>query len=373
MKNSLLKILYHYFICLWYKIDSYRGGWMLTHQFLTDYKERKNNFFTIAKIHLKGWSYNDWRIIGITDKNKKFYLSTKQYCSLHPFNHTFSSWIDDKLTLKYVLNGTKANIYMPDYYYQITDKGRIIPLMDLDITHFNNSFESIIDLLERKKALAFKLTKGSLGEGFYKAEYINNTYLLNGKKYSKIEFKNQIQNLKGYLITEYLFPHAEFARFCKKSVGCIRFVIGRKNDGTLIDIYSFIRFGTKQSHYVENYNTGGVLSIIQNGRFNDGNILDLKTKKNIRISTHPDNNIVLKGTIPHWNKIVEAAHIIAETMPQLSYMGIDFCVTNDNRIKIIEINSLSSLDALQINSSILENDESKVFFEEKLNLLKKNK
>ena len=41
-------------------------------------------------------------------------------------------------------------------------------------------------------------------------------------------------------------------------------------------------------------------------------------------------------------------------MPQLSYMGIDFCVTNDERVKVLEINSLTSLDCLQTDCSIFD-------------------
>ncbi|WP_276911949.1 hypothetical protein [Hallella colorans] len=66
-------------------------------------------------IHLKGWSYNDWQICGITDKTRKQYLSTAEYASLHPLNGAYSTWIDDKLTLKYILHGTEAGQYMPNY------------------------------------------------------------------------------------------------------------------------------------------------------------------------------------------------------------------------------------------------------------------
>ena len=52
--------------------------------------------------------------------------------------------------------------------------------------------------------------------------------------------------------------------------------------------------------------------------------------------------------------MIEATKIVADTLPQLSYLGIDFCITNDNRIKIIEINSHSSLDAIQAGGSIFD-------------------
>lgn len=35
-------------------------------------------------------------------------------------------------------------------------------------------------------------------------------------------------------------------------------------------------------------------------------------------------------------------------------MGIDFVVTSDERVKVLEINSLTSLDSIQLDSSILD-------------------
>ena len=87
--------------------------------------------------------------------------------------------------------------------------------------------------------------------------------------------------------------------------------------------------------------------------------------KNIRIQNHPDTSLPLQGEIPHWSEIKQAAHIIADAMPQMSYMGIDFCVTNDDRVKIIEINSLSSLDCIQTNESIYATPGGE-FFKERL-------
>ena len=52
-------------------------------------------------------------------------------------------------------------------------------------------------------------------------------------------------------------------------------------------------------------------------------------------------------------------------MPQMSYMGIDFCVTNDDRVKIIEINSLGSLDGFQMEHSIFEGPAGE-FYKERL-------
>lgn len=364
MKNSLAKRLYHSFVCKYFSMRTFRGGWILTHFFYTDYKQHKGSICKIVKAHLKGWSYSDWQILGLTDKTYKSYLSTRDYCSLHPLNDSYSSWIDDKLTLKYILSGTKAGQYMPDYYYELMADGRIVGLMDLD-SKYDNTVESIAQLLRDKHLLAFKLVKASLGVGFYRAEYKDGMYLMNGEEMDLNSFLKKVKSMIGYLVTEYLLPHPEFAKLCDKSVGCLRFLIGRKLDGSLVDIFSFIRFGTVKSGFVENYAAGGVLAILKNGVYSYGNILDMATEKNVVIDEHPDTGQPLRGTIPHWDEVKNAAHTVANVLPQMSYMGIDFCVTKDDRIKIIEINSLSSLDTFNFENSILETQAGE-FFKERL-------
>jgi len=364
MKNPLLKKLYHAFVCKWYTAKTFRGGWILTHSFYTDYKQHKANYWKIARTHLKGWSYNDWCILGISDANRKAYLSTENYASLHPLNGTYSYWIDDKLTLKYVLNGTKAGDYMPNYYYELLLDGRIIGLMDLP-KGYGSTAHDVARLLRDKHLLAFKLVKGSLGAGFYRAKYEGGLYWLNEESMDESSFVQRVESLKGYLVTEYLLPHPEIAKLCSQSVGCLRYIVGRKLNGDLIDIYSFMRFGTQRSKFVENYNAGGVLAIIRDGRYSEGNVIDMGTLDNIVITKHPDTGVSLQGEIPQWEEIKQTAHVVAEVLPQMQYMGIDFCVTHDSKVKIIEINSLSSLDSIQIDKPIFETPGGE-FFKERL-------
>ena len=253
---------------------------------------------------------------------------------------------------------------MPDYYYELMADGRIVGLMDLD-SRYAQTAEGIAQLLRDKHLLAFKLVKASLGVGFYRAEYKDGMYWLNDESMDLNAFVAKLKTLKSYLVTEYLLPHPEFAKLCDKSVGCLRFLLGRKLNGDIIDIYSFIRFGTAKSGFVENYAAGGVLAILRDGKYTEGNILDMDAMKNIRIQNHPDTGLPLQGEIPHWSEIKQAAHIIADAMPQMSYMGIDFCVTNDDRVKIIEINSLGSLDGFQMEHSIFESPAGE-FYKERL-------
>lgn len=93
--------------------------------------------------------------------------------------------------------------------------------------------------------------------------------------------------------------------------------------------------------------------------------------RNQVIDAHPDTGGALQGEIPLWSNIKQAAHVVAETLPQMTYMGIDFCVTNQGKVKIIEINSLSSLDCFQINESIFDTHGGE-FFKERLKRGQKN-
>ena len=38
----------------------------------------------------------------------------------------------------------------------------------------------------------------------------------------------------------------------------------------------------------------------------------------------------------------------------MDYLGLDFVVTNKDEVKVLEVNSLTSLDALQMHGSVLE-------------------
>ena len=103
--------------------------------------------------------------------------------------------------------------------------------------------------------------------------------------------------------------------------------------------------------------SGGVLCYITyDGVFDNGYILDMKSMKNLRINEHPDTGARLQGQIPLWNKIVEAVNEFAIYFPQLDYLGFDFVITSDNKVKMLEINSLTSLDGIQLVDSIFEHE-----------------
>lgn len=365
--NNLVKKLYHLYLSKRWNLSWFSSG-VLMDDFLFDYAERQIPLKEVIRIHNKGFAVYDWCYCGITHETSHKYLSNADYNRPHPYNGEYSKWIDDKLTMKHVCAGTPADRYMPEYYYHIDEAGKVLRLMDCPYATNRAEAEDIARLLEEKGALAFKLMEGAVGDGFYKGEYAQGTYLLNGEKMSREAFCDRMRQLRSYLVTEYFFPHPEFARYCTSTPGCVRYAACRV-DGELKLLASYVRFGTKESGFVENYGSDGemclVCSVDDDGYYHHGSKLNPATYERYLLDRHPDTGVPLEGRIPHWEEICEAVKVFGDQFPQLMYLGFDFAVTFDDRVKILEINSMSSIDCLQEERSVFDSPAG-AFFRERL-------
>lgn len=351
--NRIIDFLYCYYLRKKWSLNNNQAG-MVGGSFANDYRMHKAGFWETCRIHSYGFSVEDWKTSHITKETKDKYLSTVQYYKLHPLNGKYTKWIDDKLTLKYLCTGTPLDRYLPKYYFLIDVKGCLARLCDAPDDGQTPSFEQVAALLREKGVLAIKLRVGAIGKGFYKAAYDNGQYFMNEKKYDLDGFVGAIRKLRDCLVIEYLKPHRELAKFCPNVTNTIRY-LSAKWDGHNERLISFVRFGTKKSGYVENYNRGGILCYIEeDGSFHNGHLRNAKTGDDIIATEHPDTHEKLDNTIPYWSNIQEAAKAFHRYFPMLEYMGFDFVVTDNEQIKILEINSLTSLDSMQLNEPIFE-------------------
>ena len=345
-----------------YKLKKYKvyGG------MLSDYKKRPGgaSIFEIFRIHRRGFQVTDWKILRLTEENYRSFLSSKQYSSFHPINGYYTKLIDDKITIKYILSGTELAKYTPDYFYLIDESGHIFPMMDVPVRKEAYEVADVLSLLKSHRVLAVKLVTGSIGRGFYKCEYRDAKLYTNGKEMSESEFSAFVAGLKNYIVMEYLRPHEELASFWPGTANTMRYLLCRV-DGGYYMLKSFIRFGSRKTGEVENFNNGGVLCYIDEaGHFRGGYIIDRSGKKlsSVYVETHPDTGKVIEGTIPLWSEVQKAAVGIAKYLPETRYLGYDFVVTDKNEVKLLEINSLTSLDSIQMDHSILETEVGKKFF-----------
>lgn len=315
------------------------------------------------------------KLYGLNKDNYRDYLSDYDRLWLHPMNNHFAFWINDKITLKYMLqkpleiDGKEYDV-MPEYYLYIENDGHYSYLMDSpsEIVHDENY---LFNLLKMKKELAVKLTNGEKGIGFYKLQYINGCVWANGKPMDQ-DFSDFERKLKGYVITEYCHQHKDLNDIWDKSectlrVVCVRIPDGRYSGGRISSIINYARFGTSITGGTSNLSQGGV-----------GIAFDFETGEYVSnfhryhefcpdgvtsFEKHPDTNVTAKGRrLPNWEIVKKTIIAMCDHFSSLEMFGFDIIIT-DEGLKICEINSLPAMDIEQVMCGpLMKNKDAATFF-----------
>lgn len=274
------------------------------------------------------------------DKCSKF-ISDLDYKKLYPINNKYSKWIDDKLTLKYILS--PFDEFMPKYYFYIHTKGKLVHrLMDCPLSCSVDT-EGILDLLRLEGILAFKKVSGSHSKEFHKLEYKNGIYFSNDSALSECQMRELLTPSDDYIVTEYVVMHKEIEKLFPYAVNALRImVINEYGDSPFIGT-SYLRVEVKKTNGSYVYGKGPLACILdlKSGAFRNG----MRSENDHVIVTydyHPDTEVELKGIIPHWSFIKENVLKVSQHISQVEYMGFDIAVTED-AFKILEINSHQDL------------------------------
>jgi len=301
----------------------------------------KNKTVSLAD---KIWAYRhgflSYRIaqFDLNEENMGKYLSDYDYAKLSPVNNMFKSWIDDKLTMKYIL--APFDRFLPEYYFHITLRasGRVLKLMDCPAA-CTADINGIVSMLELRGILALKAVSGSHGDGFYKLAYSDGSYFINGCKSAKNILYELLGSCNDYIVTEYIEMHEDIKKLNSNSVNSIRLMVANEHGEDPFIGFAYLRVGTKRSGVVDNVSSGGLSCTIDlnTGEYRDAFII---TEKNeiVFYNTHPDTGHNMEGSIPHWKMICENIIKICRYIGELEYMGFDIAVTPDG-FKILEINS----------------------------------
>lgn len=330
------------------------------------FKHKNTTFSQKLWAQKRGFLSNKISFYGLDNKNYKKYLSDFDYFRMHPINGSYSKWIDDKLTMKYILYPFSE--YLPGYYYHIYN-GEILGLLDCrDANH--TRIQDVITLLKSKQVLAAKCVSGSNGEGFYKLAYEGHDFLINDQLSTEGEIVNLItkwRDMKNYeyLITEYIYEHRELRKIWNHTPSTLRIMVIREKNLTPRIAASYIQFGTKKSGIINNQVSGAVSCMldIKTGLFSGGLITSMTNNYFSKVESkyHPDSRIMLEGEIPHWRMVSEKIIEISSYIPQVRYMGYDVIVTDDG-FKIIEINSHQGIQFIQYYHPLLADELNSRFF-----------
>ena len=300
---------------------------------------------------------------GLTKENYKNFLSDYQYHWLNRINNGYQIWINDKTTTRYVMEPYKQ--YLAKYYYDIikmSGETCIKALQDIP-EGFEPSFDGIFKLLRQEKLLALKPSSGTHGDGFYRMEYADGKYLINGKEMTEDEIVAMISGFKSiYVITEYLFMHHELKKIYPNSVNTIRVAVVNQSAYEPKIMQTYMRIGSSKSGFTDNVGYGGICAKIDTatGRYYCAE--QLRNHKFTPCPKHPDTGVEIEGIVPNWDYMCEGVLNICRFMPELEYLGFDIAITDDG-FKIIEINIHQDLHKVAEHSP-----EFKQFYQDKLKL-----
>ena len=312
------------------------------------------------------------------------YCPDYDFFMAHPMNNHFIFWINDKLTLKYMMNSAEMKQYMPEYYLYIENDGHYSYLMDSpeDIPKDENY---LYHLLVEKKHLALKPNRGAGGKGFFGLSYRDGEIYYNDRRISCAELEALKPELNGYIVTAFIEQSNEMEGVFPGTDCALRLVLYKKLKKKPEDPdeygpwITYARFGSSRSNAASNLCHGGLAIRVdwETGRFEGGfrgntEFWGEEGMKGFR--THPDTGADLEGkTIPHWDKVKSGLIDICRYMSSLDFFGMDVIITKDG-FQLCEINSAPSAGLGQFHQGkcCLDNDEAVRFFESKKRPSKKS-
>lgn len=320
-----------------------------------------------AWAHSKGFPVNHAFAYGLNEQNLVNYCSKYDYDRLWPANSWSKIWIDDKLTLKYMLYGTKFSNLMPEYYFYSTKAG-LRGLMDNPYPD-NQDIGTLLQVIKDKGAIACKENNGSFGVGFFKLSYENNRFFMNEEVVDEQKIQEIVEGNPNYIFTEYLYPCEQLAKI-HHMIQTIRVVVLNVHGNDPFIVSKHIRFGMdalgatnfKGENTAENFNLFAYVDL-DNGHIGDA--FNLYFNRIEQCSIHPDTKEKIDVTLPELRKVKEAALEIAKYFSNLEWLGYDFCIT-PNGIKIMEINSHPDLKMIQVMQPLYKVPEIKEWITKKM-------
>lgn len=307
---------------------------------------------------------------GLNDDNYQDYLSDYDYYLIWPLNSWQKIWINDKLTLKYMLAGSEYASLMPDYYYYNAN-GLMIALLDNPYKNKEFRFRDFTSLLREVGVMACKPCNGTTSLGFFKLSYDNGIFYKDDYEIREKELDMFVRSQKNYIFTEYLKPSKQFKAY-STLIHTLRIVVLNEHSYDPKIIGGYLRIPNSLSgsaNYIvltgenlQKYNIFMGLDT-ETGKYGPGKLTYVD--RVIDAATHPDLGLPLSGMIDNFDELKKYVLGVAARFSTCSYLGFDVGVT-DRGFKFMEINSHPGIKYLQIFNPLMTDIRTKEFYRKKI-------
>ena len=309
-------------------------------------------------------SYLDLNKFDVSD-----YLTDFDYNLLSPINDWGRIWVNDKLTLKLVLHGSKYSHLMPDYYYYMSKNG----LCSLVDNNFGNTIDDFINALKHYSTFACKPNNGAFSEGFTKLSYSEGTFYINNLSVARTDIETFVTEHPNYLYTEFLYAGEQFQPF-SSIVNTLRINVlnTRCSNPEVINVW--MRIPTS------NTSISNRVSVKEEADFNfvvkvnkeTGTLEQAKlmgVNKAHPVDVHPTSGLPYNITIKNWDKLIEDIYGVCRYLGSLEWLGFDIGVSHKG-FKMMEINTWPGITYMQAFEPLMLHPTAGPFFRDKIRQIK---
>lgn len=325
----------------------------------------------VAWAHSHGFYASCAYAYGLNEKNVGNYLSDYDFQRLWPLNDWQRIWINDKLTLGYMLAGTKLERYLPEYYYY-TASNRLVPLYSSDM---QTGYDAVLDCLCKKGTFACKPCNGTFGAGFHTLACADGSFTIDGDLSDERGIINFFESHPNYVFTEFIRPSAQMAKI-DPLIHTIRVLVANPSGVDPKPIATYFRFAMADaaakcgSNYLpptnESIGSYNVYIDPETGEFGRGRIV--YANKVVESRCHPVSGVPAEGVIDCWPEVLTMMRDISLQLGPVEYLGFDVGITPDGP-RIMEINSHSGIIYIQTFEPIWKNPVAAPYFRDKLNAI----
>lgn len=318
--------------------------------------------------HSRGFFAKQAYAYDLNEGNIGDYMTDYDYHRVWPLNSWQRIWINDKLTLKYMMAGTSLDSYMPKYYYYSTPEGPL-PLLESDKALGEDAF---LGTLREVGEFACKPCNGARTLGFHKLSFDSGTYLIDNVASSAEEVKTFLREHPNYVFIEFLHPSAQMGAI-SPIINNLRLMVFNPTGVEPVIGASYFRFATgvgsddSKSNYsypsevdAGNYN---VWFDWKTGWFGGGK--DIYANRVIDSPCHPETGTLAEGYLEGWEEVVDLVLEMSDRLNPLEYLGYDVCIS-DQGPKVIEINSHSGSKYVQFFHPFYKDEFLSSYFRSKI-------
>lgn len=212
--------------------------------------------------------------------------------------------------------------------------------------------------LRAESELVCKQVRGLGGKQVVVCEY-DDGFVLDGQQVTEETLCETVEQLSGYIATEYVHQHDYAEALYPGATNTVRILtLWDEAAGELLTAMAIQRIGTDRSRPVDNYSLGGLTAEIDLETGEIGSAARKPFDGTVPwYSTHPDTGARIEGTrVPRWETVRSTVERIARRNTNIPAIGWDVVVDEDGDPVVIEANTGTDVDLLQVHRPLLADD-----------------